>query len=136
MSMGWEAAHVGADLGDDGLSAEFAHARNRAQQRGGSTKGLELAVGLLIDLRDRGRKGVDLLEMDLQPEPVVAGVRPRSAACSSAEEALRAPVSQRAANLAGSLSPAITASIMARPDRPVTSEMTESSLMLASSRVL
>jgi hypothetical protein len=43
--------------------------------------------------------------------------------------------SASAASLPGSLSPAISASIIARPLRPSTSEMAESSLMLASSSV-
>ena len=60
--------------------------------------------------------------------------RPRSASRSRACEALIRP-SARAASLSGSVSPAMSASIIARPLRPSRSEMVESSLMLASSSV-
>src|SRR5215469_10109094 len=128
---GREAAHAAADLGTDDTSAQFVDAGNGDQEVDGGAKGLDLSVDLLIDGGDRHVDGVDLLQMDAQQKAVMPGDAP--AQRSSGDALIRRCASW--ASCSGSLSPAIKASIILRPDKPITSEMTESSLMLASSRV-
>src|SRR5215469_2117018 len=122
--------------------AQFVDPGNGGQELNGGAKGLDLSVDLLIDGVDRRVDGVDLLQMQAQQKAVMPG---DTAAQRFAELLGRCPrptpgqaLIRRCASWAscsGSLSPAIRASIILRPDRPITSEMTESSLMLASSRV-
>ena len=134
MPGGREAAHVDADLGDDDPAGQRADAWNCGQVLRGGAKGSEIGFDLLVDLSDRRVHGIDLLQMEAQQEAMMRVTRPRSASLSFPGEALSRRCASRA-SAAGSLSPAISASIMARPLTPITSVMTESSLMLASSSV-
>ena len=63
-----EAAHVDADLGRNGLGAEIVEAGDGPYDRDGLTKGVEIALHLLVDQRDRPIEGVDLLQMELEQE--------------------------------------------------------------------
>ena len=130
-----EPLHVGADLGQDDLGAQFADPRDRAQLLDRVTKAGERGIGLPVDVGDAGIKGVDLLQMQPEQETMLALDAPAQASRSVAAEA-RTLGCASAASLAGSVSPSINASIIARPLRPITSESTDSSLMLASSNVL
>ena len=78
---------------------------------------------------------VDLIEMEAQQEPMVLGHRGREAPRGTPRWDAFARGWARLASLAGLVSPAIIASIMARPLLPIKSESTESNLILASSSV-
>ena len=127
------AAHVDADLGKDGLGAEVVEARDSLHHLDGLAKGVEIGLHLLVDPRDRPIEGVDLLQMKLEQEAVMGGQAALQRRSSSGVALIRR--SAKPAKTAGSVWPAIIASIMARPLTPMMSEMTESSLMLASSSV-
>jgi hypothetical protein len=66
------AAHVDADLGQNGLSAEVVEARDGPYDLGGLAKGVEIGLHLLVERRDRPIEGVDLLQMELEQEAVVS----------------------------------------------------------------
>ena len=73
MTGGGEAAHVGADLGDDRLRAQRAHPGGGAHEFDGDPKGGKTFVHLPINGGDRGIDPIDLPEMQLQQEPMMAG---------------------------------------------------------------
>ncbi len=73
MGGGGEAAHVGADLGDDHRGRKRADARDGSQPRGGVAEGLETVAQLGIDLGDRGVDRVGLTEMDPEQQALVVG---------------------------------------------------------------
>ena len=66
-----EAAHVGADLGDDHLGAELAHPGDRGQLLDGVTKGSKTGIDLPVNLGDAGIERVDLLQMQPEQETMV-----------------------------------------------------------------
>jgi hypothetical protein len=134
MAIGGEEAHVDADLGNDHLAREGLDARDRAQLFDGGTKGRDIGLDVLLDLEDRGFKGIDLLEMQAEQKAMLLVTRPRRAADSCAGDAFRRR-SAKAASLVGLVSPAIMASIVAQPVLPMMSAITESNLILASSTV-
>ena len=127
-------AHIGSDLGKKDTSRQFANTGHAGQDRYQRAKGRAVGLDLLIDLRNGTVQRGDLLQMQPQQEPVMPRHTPRNASLSKAGDALIRLLA-RPANRSGSLSPAISASIMARPLAPIISEMTELSLMLASSSV-
>ncbi len=106
-----------SDLGKNALGAEVVEARNGPYDLGGLTKGVEIGLHLLVDPRDRRIEGVDLLKMELKQEAVVSGGWPRKASRSSSCVAL-IRWSAEPAKTAGSVWPAIIASIMRRPLTP------------------
>src|SRR6516162_4870830 len=57
-------AHVGADLRQDDLGAEFADPRDRAQLLDGVTKGSEPGIDLPINRGNAGIERSDLLQME------------------------------------------------------------------------
>lgn len=63
---------IAADCGEDDTGAQLADAGNSGQQRSRGAKGFDTGVDLLIDLLDRRVDRVDLLEMQLQQEAVMA----------------------------------------------------------------
>jgi hypothetical protein len=65
-------AHVGADLRQDDLSAQFADPRDRAQLLDGVTKGSQPGIDLPIDRGDGGIERVDLLQMETEQEAMVS----------------------------------------------------------------
>ena len=134
MSGGREAAHVAADFGEDDASTQLVDAGNGGQELDRGAKGLDLSVDLLIDLSDGGVNRVDMLEEKALHEPMMVG-HPTAQRCSSSAGLALIRRWANAANASGSVLPAIKASIIRRPDRPMMSEVTESSLMLASSSV-
>jgi len=73
MVVGGEAAHVDADLGKNALGAEGVEARDGLHHLDGLAKGVEIALHLLVDPRNRSIKGVDLVEMELEQEAVMSG---------------------------------------------------------------
>src|SRR5258708_21479983 len=70
---GEKAAHIGADLGDNRFGAEIAHARGRADQFDGITKGLDICLDPRIDVSDPDVETVDLLELETEQKAVVFG---------------------------------------------------------------
>src|SRR5215471_12866313 len=114
-------AHVDADLGDDDVGAEVLDARNRRDQLDGSAKGPQAFLHLCIDFGNGGLKSIDLIEVKTQQKAVLV----RHAAAKGFTQlflrALHPPIG-KAASLVGLVSPAISASIMARPLLPITSE--------------
>src|SRR4029077_16496898 len=78
-------------------------------------------------------ESIDLIQMKAQQEAMVLRTAAPASRNSSCDAFTRR--SARAASLAGLVSPAISASIIARPLLPIKSESTESNLMLASSSV-
>jgi len=131
----WEPAHVGANLSEENASRQFPYAWNAGQDRNQFAKGGEVGLDLLIDFGDGPVQRIDLLKMEAQQEAMMPRYTASQSLPKTAGEALIRLLA-RPASRSGSVSPAISASIMARPLAPMTSEMTESSLMLASSSVL
>ncbi len=79
------AAHVDADLGQNGLGAEVVEARDGLHPLDGLAKGVEIALHLLVDPRDRPLEGVDLVEMELEQEAMVSrqvAAEPLSGLCA------------------------------------------------------
>jgi hypothetical protein len=113
------------------VRAQVFDAWDRHDQLGGDAKGLKVGLHLRIDRRHGGCESVDLIELKAQQEAMMLGPRPRRASCCFCGDALTRR-SARLASLTGLLSPAIRASIIARPLLPITSASTESNLMLAS----
>ena len=73
MAVGREPVHIDADLGDDHRTGERLDARNRAQLFDAGTKGLDVALYLLVDFSDRGRERIDLLEMQAEQKAMLPG---------------------------------------------------------------
>src|SRR6516164_9562141 len=73
MSLGREPCHVDADLGDDNRGAELVDAGDGAQDFDRRSKGLDLAVDLLIDLSDGRVNRVDMLEQKTQHKAMMVG---------------------------------------------------------------
>src|SRR5437899_1626037 len=71
MSRSSEAAHVGANLGDNGVGAELADAGVGAHDVDGGTKGREIGLDLVIHRPERGIEAIDLLQMELQQEAMM-----------------------------------------------------------------
>ena len=71
MTLGGEAAHVGADLGDDDARAQVADPRDGGQQPDRDAKGFDVVVHLLVDPGDGGVQGIDLLEMQAQQKAMM-----------------------------------------------------------------
>ena len=63
MTVAWEAAHVGAQLGDDHLGGALGDARNRAQKL---TLALERAHALLDLCRERADRLIQVLDVRKQ----------------------------------------------------------------------
>ena len=90
-----EAAHVGADLGDNALAGELAHPGNGLHQAYGLAKGLEARLHLLVDLVDRLVDGIDMAQMQAQQEAVMPGHPPPQGFAQHLRWCLDAPVRQR-----------------------------------------
>ena len=71
MSRRGEAAHVGADLGQNDFSGERADARDGREQRDRLTERVEVALHLGVDGGDGGGQRVDLAEVQAEQEAVV-----------------------------------------------------------------
>src|SRR5215469_17345760 len=134
MLVGQEPAHVDPNLGDDHLGAEILDSRDRHDELDCGPKGSKDALHLRVNRGNGCIESVNLIEMKAQQEPMVFVTRPRRASRSSSCDALTRRLA-RLASLAGLVSPAIKASIIARPLWPIKSDSTESNLMLASSSV-
>ena len=130
MAGGGEARHVEADLGHDDAGRELADAGDGAQQRDGLAKGLEAVAHLRVDGGDGGVDGVDLAEMEAQQQALVGG-HPAAQGRDQLGPRGADPGADPARQRSGSLSPAASASRMARPLSPMMSESTEPSLRLA-----
>ena len=135
MSCGGEAAHVGADLQDDRFGAKLVDAGVGAHNVDGDAKGREIGLDFAVQHAKRGIEPIDLLQMELQQEPMLARHVPPSASASLAcgDFTLRRA---KAASRTGSVSPATKASSIARPLFPSMSESSASILRLASSNTL
>ena len=72
MCSGGEPAHVGADLRQDDLGAQFTDPWDSTQLFDSVAKAGEPGVDLPIKLGDAGFKRVDLLHMQLEQETMVA----------------------------------------------------------------
>src|SRR5439155_18473042 len=72
MRGGGKPAHVGADLRQDDLGAEFADPRYRAQLLDGVTKGSQPGINLPVNRGDAGIERVDLLQMETEQEAMVS----------------------------------------------------------------
>ena len=66
MAGGGEAAHVGADLGDDGPGGEVADAGDGPQQADRVTERVEVALHFRVDLGQRRRERVILAEVQAE----------------------------------------------------------------------
>ncbi len=73
MTGGREAAHVGADLGDDHLGGEVTDAGDGPQQPDRVTERVEIALHLRVDPGQRRRERVVLAEVQAQQEAVALG---------------------------------------------------------------
>jgi len=139
---GVKAAHVRADLREDGERRQGADAGDRCEQTDQIGKSGLVGPGLLIhaidpsidfaiDNPDRRVERVPLAEMQLEKEAVMVGQPPMQRIVQFLRRAFTL-ASARAANLRGSRTPATIASIMRRPLAPMVSLSTESRRMFAS----
>jgi hypothetical protein len=71
-----EAAHVGADLGDDDLPGEVTDARDGPQLMHRLAERVEIAVHLRVDLGDGGVERINLAQMQAQQEAMALGDAP------------------------------------------------------------
>ena len=76
MSLAREAAHIDADFGDDDLGTEWADARNSGQDLDCRAKGLDVGLDLLVDSGNGLIKGIHVVQMQPQHEPVMGGNAP------------------------------------------------------------
>ena len=65
-----EAAHVGADFGDDDLRGQITDPRDGPQEAHRLAERVETAVHLRVDLGDGGIEAIDLAQMQAQQEAV------------------------------------------------------------------
>jgi hypothetical protein len=128
-----KSAHVSADFGANDSCTEFADSRNRSQQFDGDAKGGNTSFHLAIDLAKSGINGIDLLKVQPQQEAVVRHDPATQRLTQLLGRCFDARMAS-AASLVGPVSPAIRASSIRRPLKPMMSVMAESSLILASSR--
>ena len=73
MGGGGEAAHVGADLGEDDGGRERAHAGDGGQPRGGLAERFEALAQLGVDLGDGGVDRIRLAEVDPEQQTLMVG---------------------------------------------------------------
>jgi hypothetical protein len=73
MGGGGEAAHVGADLGDDDGGRERADPGDNGQPRGSVAERLEAVAQLGVDLGDGGVDGIGLAEVDPKQQALMVG---------------------------------------------------------------
>src|SRR5437899_8998535 len=81
MSRGGEAAHVGANLGNNSLCAEVADTGVGTYDVDSGTKGREVGFDLAIHRPERGIEAIDLLQMELQQKAMMT--------CHSSAQCLR-----------------------------------------------
>jgi hypothetical protein len=128
-----EAAHVGADFGDDDLPGEVTDARDGPQLADGLTERVEIAVDLRVDLGDGGVERINLAQMQAQQEAAAFGDAPQECRAQFLRRSLDAALHESEQRVSGSLS--INAWRMARPVTPMIWVSTEPSLRVASSSV-
>ena len=66
MAFGWEPAHVGADLGDNNLRANFSNAGDCHHLADCGPKRCDACLNLLIDHNDGCIESINLIEMKTQ----------------------------------------------------------------------
>ena len=71
MTLGRKSAHVDADLGDDGVSAEVLDARDRYYEVDCGAKGPKVRLHLRVDRGHSCIESIDLIEMKAQQETMV-----------------------------------------------------------------
>jgi hypothetical protein len=132
MTRGGEAAHVGADLGDDHLRGDPADASDLIQPVGRLRERGDRLLDLGVEFGDVGAGLVDAVKHGGQQEGLVVGEVAGEGLLQQAALGAQAGAGQLRQRL-GSRSPAIRAASMSRPETPKLSEATTDSLIWASS---
>ena len=128
-------SHVETNLGHYDFDRQAAYAGYADQKFDGCAERFEVGIDLLIHADDRRFESVEMVKMQPKQEAMVRGRGPAEPLARSSAEARRR-LSAKQASVNRSVCPAISASIMRRPETPETSLITKSNLMLASSSVV
>src|SRR5215212_4424647 len=130
-----KARHVGADLADDAFGAPALEPGHRAQQLNRRRERADLFLDHARELFDLLVEEIDVAQDRGDPQPVM-GVELSGERLAQGGVFLRIRRRASSASTLGSISPATSASSMSRPDLPMMSAATVSSLMPASSSAL
>src|SRR4051812_34668431 len=135
MPRGREARHVGADLADDALRAAVLDAGHRAQQFNRRRERADVFLDHAGEPFDLLVEEIDVAQDRADPQPVM-GVEVSGERLAQGGDLLAHLPPRQFGETAGSVSPATSASSMSRPEVPMMSAATVSSLMPASSSAL